>query len=576
MKIRLLDDDTINKIAAGEVIERPASVVKELVENSIDAGASRILIEVLDGGKELIRVTDDGCGMDREDAALAFQRHSTSKISSADDLFGIKTLGFRGEALSSIASVSDLVEVFTKTRTDETGTYLRIEKGAAVELKDSGSPVGTSIVVRGLFKNVPARLKHLGTASSELARITELLTQMAIINYRISFELFTGRRTIFMSSRSESWDDVLLRIYGLKVVKGLIPLQAEAEGCAVKGVIGSHLISRAGPDWIYIFVNGRPVISRAILSALREAYGTLLPSGRNPVAVISVSIDPAMVDVNVHPAKREVRFLREEAVTGLLRDAVIKTLASQVYVPRAELRDERAEFPEHNIVADQRTLPMEPEADGSADARTGEVHIADAMGEGASSKRSLRIIGQALDLYILAEDMDGLVLVDQHAAAERIRYESLLRRYASGSISQELIEPVNVELSPSEAVMMDSWRPLLQEMGFEISPFGGRTYSVRSVPMTGYRLDSPEAVRDVLRDIFASGKPGPQATIRDAVLKLLACRGSIKSGHRLSTEEMRALLADLMKCENPRTCPHGRPTLIGISAAHLERMFGRR
>ena len=292
-KIKLLDEDTINKIAAGEVIERPASVVKELVENSIDAGATRILIEVEDGGKSLVKVTDDGCGIDQEDLSLAFQKHATSKISGAEDLGNISTLGFRGEALASIASVAGSVEVHTKPRSALTGTFMLIENGKTTQVKEIGCPIGTSIAVRNLFSNVPARRKYLKSASDELARIIGLVQELAVINYEISFELFTGKRTIFKSHKSSSWDDALLKILGLEAVKGLIPFEAEIKDCRITGAVGDPLTTRSSPDWIYLYVNSRSVTSKALLSALREAYRTLIPLGKNPIAVVSMEISPS-------------------------------------------------------------------------------------------------------------------------------------------------------------------------------------------------------------------------------------------------------------------------------------------
>ena len=317
-KIRLLDEDTINKIAAGEVIERPASVVKELVENSIDAGAGKVLIELADGGKSFIKITDDGCGIDPQDLPLAFQKHATSKISEAKDLESISTLGFRGEALASIASVSASVEVKTKTKGSLSGTYLRMEGGKIAEIKEVGSPVGTTITIWDLFYNVPARRKHLKGVEAETVYITDIVTEMAIIHYDISFELFSGKRTIFKSIRSSSWDDVLFRLFGLKTLKGMARLEEPGQGWSLSGVIGDPLAVRSSPDRVFIFVNGRAVSSRLLSAALREAYRNIIPLGKSPVAVISLQISPELVDVNVHPAKREIRLLHEQEIASAL------------------------------------------------------------------------------------------------------------------------------------------------------------------------------------------------------------------------------------------------------------------
>jgi DNA mismatch repair protein MutL len=571
-KIKLLDEDTINKIAAGEVIERPASVVKELVENSIDAGAGRILIEILDGGKGLIRITDDGCGIDPEDLPLAFQKHATSKIHEAKDLANISTLGFRGEALSSIASVSAKVEVRTKTRGSVSGTYLRLEDGKIVETKEIGSPAGTTITVQGLFYNVPARKKHLKSAEAELVHITDTVTELSIIHYNISFELFTGRRTVFKSAKSSSWDDVLLRIFGLKTYKGMSRLEEKGQGWMLRGMIGDPLTTRSSSDRIFLFVNNRAVSSRVLSGALRDAYRNIISLGKSPVAVISLQVDPEQLDVNVHPAKREIRLLHESEIARALTNSAASALEENVRA--GERRPEAAEAPEACAVLgesasfqttvaeshEQRTLSVEPEP----------------VFQQQLSRPVLRILGQLKRLYIVAEGEDGLVLIDQHAAAERIRFERLVEQYKDKKIRQELAEPISIELSASERIMIDSWQETLREIGFDLSPFGGNTYTVRAVPALGRRLEDAEAVHDVLRDLFASGKVSPASTEKDEILRLLACRGSIKSGRELTAVEMKRLVDDLFLCKNPKTCPHGRPVMVTIDGAQLERLFLRR
>jgi DNA mismatch repair protein MutL len=574
-KIRLLDEDTINKIAAGEVIERPASVVKELVENSIDANAGRVLIEVKEGGKSFIKITDDGCGMEAEDLTLAFQKHATSKIRDAGDLEKIATLGFRGEALASIASVSAAIEVRTKTRDSLSGTYLRMENGKIAEKKEIGCPVGTSITVWDLFYNVPARRKHLKGAEAELVHITDIITELAIIHFDIAFDLFTGKRTLFKSAKSESWDDVLLRLFGLKTLQGMAALQAEGRGWSISGVVGDALSLRSSPDRIFIFVNGRAVSSKAIATALRDAYRNIIPLGKSPMAVISLEISPELVDVNVHPAKREIRLMHEDEISSVLFQRVAEALAAHAK-PAQALPASSGELGEQSLAdpgtfgtiaqsCEQSTLPLEMT----------EMAPAEAMPPN-KERPKLKILGQILKLYIVAVGEQGLVLVDQHAAAERIRFERLTKLYQSRSIRQELAEPIAIELSPSEKIMISSWQGTLEDIGFEFSPFGGNTYSVRAVPALGRRLESAEAVHDILRDLFLRGKVGPDSTNRDDILKLLACRGSIKSGKELTVAEMNRLLQDLGECDNPLTCPHGRPVMVVIDQNQLERLFARR
>ncbi len=572
-RIRLLDEDTINKIAAGEVIERPASVVKELVENSIDANACRVRIEVADGGKSFIKITDDGCGIDPEDLPLAFQKHATSKISEAGDLERIATLGFRGEALASIASVSRSVEVRTKTRDSLSGTYLRMEGGKIAEIKEVGCPVGTSITVWDLFYNVPARRKHLKGAEAELVHITDTVTEMAIIHFDIAFELFSGKRTIFKSAKSASWDDVLLRLFGLKALQGMAALKADGRGWRICGAVGDAFSLRSSPDRIFIFVNGRAVSSRPIATALRDAYRNIIPLGKSPMAVISLEISSELVDVNVHPAKREIRLLHEDEICSTLTQKVAESLADHAK-PIAASHGEPEQQPSTLSTAagtlaqscEQSTLPLEM--------APGEYQ--DEAPPAREERPRLRILGQIKKLYIVAEGDQGLVLVDQHAAAERIRFERLVKLYQTRSIRQELAVPVAIELSPSEEIMISSWKKTLEDIGFEFSPFGGNTYSVRAVPAMGRRLESADAVHDVLKDLFQRGKVGPDSTNRDEILKLLACRGSIKSGKELTIAEMNRLLQDLCECSNPLTCPHGRPVMVLMDQNQLERLFARR
>jgi DNA mismatch repair protein MutL len=578
-KIKLLDEDTINKIAAGEVIERPASVVKELMENSIDAGATRILIEVMDGGKSLVKVTDDGCGIGREDLSLAFQKHATSKISSAVDLSSITTLGFRGEALSSIASVAGSVEVHTKIRSALSGSYLKIVDGKVSEIKDIGCPAGTSIAVRDLFHNVPARLKYLKSAGAELVRVTELVTEMAIINYGISFELFTGHRTIFKSSRSQDWNDVLLKVFGLETVKLLIPFRTESRSFELSGVAGGPLCTRSSSDWIFVFVNGRPVSSRALVGGLREAYRTIIPLGKSPIAVVSLEINPSLIDVNVHPTKREIRFQNEEEITKALIEAVSEALrakaGSEIGTGQGQTAAEHRKGripgeiadPTIAIATEQSTFPLEI---------AGCQVKMDLEGPKEMGVSRLRILGQVLKLYIVAESEQGLMLIDQHAAAERIRFERLREKYGQKKISQELVQAVTIELSPKEQQILESWKEVLADIGFDIDHFGGSTYNIRSVPAVGYRLESPQAIHDILSDFFSRGRICPDSTNIEEVLKILACRGSIKSGYEMTDSEMRMLLKDLYACKNPHTCPHGRPVAVLLDEAQLERIFGRR
>jgi DNA mismatch repair protein MutL len=573
-KIRVLDWDTVNKIAAGEVVERPASVVKELVENSIDAGATKILIEVDEGGKRLVRVTDDGCGMDSDDIRLAFQKHSTSKIATAEDLERVATLGFRGEALSSIASVAREVEVRSKPRSLDpavSGTYLRIDAGRVVEVRETGCPLGTAIAVKDLFYNVPARLKYLKSGSAELARITKTVTDLAIINHSISFELFSGKKTILKTTRRERWDEAILSLFGREVVKELIPLEVLAKRWTIRGLVSTHRLTRASPDGIFIYVNRRLVLAKGIQRALRDGYGNLIPHGRHPFALISIEIDPRLIDVNVHPTKREIRFLKEEEMATSLTKAIGDLVHAEVTKTSGLKAVSEPGSRAVSIEKDsQRPLPFVVDSREEA-----KLEIA-ASDSSFDEKQPIRILGQVLDLYIVGESERGLILIDQHAAAERVRYESLLCRHSREGLRQELLDPMTLDLTPKEQVLLDSWMELLADIGFEIHHFGGCTYNVRAVPAIGSLIESPGAVHEVLMELFSSGKVRPLSDDVDEALKLLACRGSVKAGEKLERAEMYGLIEALYRCDNPWTCPHGRPTVVTVSKEQLEKIFGRR
>ncbi|MGV8090077.1 MAG: DNA mismatch repair endonuclease MutL, partial [Methanothrix sp.] len=455
------------------------------------------------------------------------------------------------------------------TRDALSGSYLRIENGKVAETKEVGSPVGTSIVVWNLFSNVPARRKHLKGAEAELVHIVDVITELAIIHYDIAFELFSGSRTHFKSARSNSWDDVLSRIFGLKAVAGMAPLQASGRGWRIEGMIGDAFNLRASPDRIFIFVNGRAVSSRPMAGALREAYRNIIPPGKSPTAVLSLEISPELVDVNVHPAKREIRLLHEnEICSAITQEAALalSSYAKSVASERLKASDQITASEETLAQnAQQSTLPLDAE-DTALDQAQPE----------REERPNLKILGQIKRLYIVAESDQGLVLIDQHAAAERIRFERLEERYRKRLIRQELACPVTIDLSASEEIMLSSWKEVLDDIGFEISSFGGRSYSVRSVPALGQRTESAESVNDVLKELFLRGKPGPNSISRDEILKLLACRGSIKSGKELTLVEMEQLLHDLQGCSNPLTCPHGRPVMVTLDQGQLERLFGRR
>jgi DNA mismatch repair protein MutL len=567
-RIRILDQGTVSKIAAGEVIERPSSVAKELIENSIDAGAKKVLIEVIEGGRSLIKVTDDGCGMEPEDLSVAFHKHATSKISGADDLFNVKTMGFRGEALFSIVNVARSIDVFTKIKGALAGTFMRLENGRIVETKETGCPKGTTIIVKDLFYNLPARRKHLKSPETELAFITHLVTEMAIINHEVSFELFSGDRTFFKSIRSKTWDDVLLRIFGINVVRKFFNFHAESDQWIIRGVASDPLTTRSGPDRIYIYINGRAVNSRSLASALRDPYRSKIPAGRYPVAVISIEIDPELVDVNIHPTKREVRLLKEDEISIAVNHAVASAMRDKSKA-LVDLPIHKAQIPDNIHAEVASSSQQQPLLSNFSK------HEMDSNPENEKSFE-VDILGQIYDLYILAKCTEGFMLVDQHAAAERIRFEQLLEKYRTKTISQNLVEPIILELDPDEQILLDKWQEELKDIGFDIIPFGGKTCYIRAVPAIGRKLESPTVIHDILRELLASGKIIRDSTNKEGMLKFLSCRESIKSGQKMTAAEMKHLLKDLFSCQNPLTCPHGRPIAIILKPEQLERLFHRR
>jgi DNA mismatch repair protein MutL len=647
-KIRILDKDTINKIAAGEVIERPASVVKELIDNSIDAGATDIRIEVEKGGKKSILVRDNGCGMSRADTLIAYKKHATSKLTRIEDLNTISTMGFRGEALASITAVAK-VEILTRPPEEITGTKMVIHGGKVPEISDAGTAPGTSMHVTDLFYNTPARCKYLKSDRTELAHITDTVTQLALANPGISFTLLSEGKPVLRNTGSNDLFNSIVNLLGPETARSMLPLESGTEDFKILGFISKPEITRAESDQLFIFVNMRPVTSRAITSAVRTGYYTKIPKGRYPVAVLSFIVDPREVDVNVHPRKAEVRFSREKELEDTITAAVGKVLSEHGLVPEVREKGNRAsqkafEFsgPSAGLQVSEARETLQktmteagiPEKSGvyessskipgekagtytypvkdterklrksenlmgfseeiSAQKRAQEaLSVKEQAGKIGGEKEKinleerqkprlkpntdpledLRVIGQVSKMYILAEKGEDLVLIDQHAAHERILYEQVLRMKKSRV--QELITPVTIELSPKERVLMEDYIPYLEEYGFGISEFGDNTYVVTFVPEVFGQLEHPELIHDVINDLLASGKVKKETGISEKVSKSLACRAAIKGGAACSPRQMEELIEQLKKAENPYSCPHGRPTVITFTKGELDRMFAR-
>ncbi|VVB87480.1 DNA mismatch repair protein MutL [uncultured archaeon] len=570
-KIHILDEATINKIAAGEVIERPASVVKELIENSIDAGASDIKIEVMNGGKKLIRVSDNGCGMGREDASLSIVKHSTSKIAKIEDLEKVMTMGFRGEALSSITAVAK-VEIITKTKEELAGTKVVIHGGRLVGISDTGAPNGTSVTVQELFFNTPARKKYLKSDTTELAHITDVVTRNALGHNSISFTLLhNGHETL--RSPASGLSDTILHIYGQEVAKAMLPVNSASLFAAVTGFVSKPEVTRGNPDSQSFFINDRSVTSRSISFAVREGYGNLIPKGRFPVAVLKISVDTGEVDVNVHPTKNQVRLSHEreisDAVTLAVRNALLnKNLIPDVRVPEQTLLYEKAtESPP--LVRETGSVFKFPAKDTERRLRQTEKYTETEK----TRMPDVKILGQVDSVYVIAETKDGLMIIDQHAAHERILFEQV--RDSRRTDSQELIVPISLELDSREKVLMKECIPQLEEFGFRISEFVPSAFAITAVPNVLGRLEDPSLVHDIITDLLRDEKVKNDTGIFERVTKSIACRGAIKAGADCSPDQMESLVRQLFLTGNPYTCPHGRPTMVSFNRQELDKLFKR-
>jgi DNA mismatch repair protein MutL len=571
MAIKILDRETVSQIAAGEVVERPASVVKELVENALDAGSSQIAVEVRGGGVSLIRVMDNGSGIPAGEVALAFERHATSKIGSLGDLQSISSLGFRGEALPSIAAVAQ-VEIVTCAAGESAGTCLNLESGVVTNRQNQARARGTTITVRNLFRRVPARLKFLKSVPTENSHIANVVSQYALAFPEVRFTLLVdGRQTLGTTGRGQLIDSVI-DVYGVKMASKMLAVDSAGEewqsgqGASanrVTGMVGVPEIGRAGRGYLSFFINRRWVNSRLLAWAVEEAYHGLLMVGKHPVAIINIAVPPQEVDVNIHPTKSEVKFHNEQEVFRAVQRAVRQALVAQMPVPKIE------------EVATAYASPAVPRQDlltsiGST-SRPGSLPP-EAPQFMAVSLPVLRVLGQVLNGYIVAEGPEGLYLIDQHAAHERIRFEQVKRQRAQREMEvQGLLEPATFEVNPRQDEIMKSCYEELADFGFSLEPFGDRTYLVRAVPglLTG---DSWAAM---LRELLDSLSGEARNTWEEKIVASIACHGAVRSGQALSDDEMRELVRQLEQTASPHTCPHGRPTMIHLSSRQLEKEFGR-
>lgn len=630
-KIQLLSEETIDKIAAGEVIERPASIIKELVENSIDAGASAITVEIKDGGISFLRVTDNGSGIEKDDIKTAFLRHATSKISEASDLENVKSLGFRGEALSSIAAIAQ-VELLTKTKESLIGSRYIIEGAKELELSDIGIPSGTTIIVRNIFYNTPVRRKFLKSAITEGSYVAEVLEHLALSRPDISIKFVAGGQVKFHTSGSGDLKELIYRIFGKEISNELIAIDYEGKDMSISGYLGKPILNRSTRNYENYFINGRYVKSKVIANAFEEGYKQYLMQHKFPFFVVNINIQSSLVDVNVHPTKMDVRFSNNELLYDMLSSAVSSTLRVKEMIPDAVLVKEEgkkeeikaAEPFEKNRLEKELITSFVPRKVEKIDVEHSEcehIEVEEAMkspignviGEVLGHSDSMpahasniikssqavivnsglqmnlfedkllsrdamadyRIIGQCFDTYWLIEYKDKLLIMDQHAAHEKVKYEALIKSLNSKELSiQSLNPPIVITLSPSELATLIDYKSHFESIGFELEEFGGMDISLRGIPMDLYGKEPKELFLDILDELSDGRIKGVPEAINEK-LASMACKAAVKGNNKLSVDEVWALLEALMKLDNPYNCPHGRPTIFTMSKGEMEKRFKR-
>lgn len=587
IEIHVLDQLTIDKIAAGEVVERPLNVVKELMENAIDANATSLSVEIRDGGTSLIRITDNGIGIDKEQIQKAFYRHSTSKISSADDLSFVTSLGFRGEALSSIAAVSK-VELCTKTKDSMTGTIYKISGGKELSMEDAGLPDGTTVIVRDLFYNTPARLKFLKTAQTEAGYIQDMVNKIALSHPEIAIKLTSNGAVRLSTSGNGDLKSAIYAVFGRDMTSHLLSVDSVYDTLSVSGFIGAPEIARSNRNFELFFVNGRYVKDPILSSAVEEAFRNYQMKGTFPFTVLNLRIEPELMDVNVHPSKLEIRFYDNEQIFQAVKDAVSTVLYERENIPSFTIGKNREEeqtnvsvpttvpepFEDNRIrqttvFSEETVYPKEQEETVSFEQTT----IAPFISEEAREKH--RLIGVIFDTYWIAEYQESLYIIDQHAAHEKVLYEQFLNNIQKGShYSQKLMPSLIVTLTPNEVEVLERFHSQLTEIGFEVAAYSGSEYAISSVPADLYTLDEAELFLSFLNELSTLSTSVSSELLLSRIAAA-ACKAAVKGGNRLSFTEANALIDQLLSLDNPYNCPHGRPTIIQMSKSELERKFKR-
>jgi DNA mismatch repair protein MutL len=622
-KIIQLDDALSNKIAAGEVVERPASVVKELVENAIDAGSTVIEIEVEEAGLAKIRITDNGNGIEEEDVLLAFQRHATSKIKNENDLFRIKTLGFRGEALPSIASVSRLE---MKTSTGEgAGNRVVIEGGKVEVFEKSSSRRGTDLSITDLFYNTPARLKYMKTIHTELGNITDVVNRLALSHPEVAFRLIHNERKLLQTNGNGDVRQVLASIYGLAIAKQLVPISGESLDYKISGYASMPEVTRASRNYISTMINGRFIKNYALAKAIQEGYHTLLPIGRFPIVLLNIEMDPLLVDVNVHPSKMEVRISKEAELNELVTDIIKNAFKSKILIPTAYTQEkkEEAKSEQTTLILDERTNPVperkEIKWDSSFVSNTiqetvpalevkvapwipkeveeevtipnsweytpppemesneTEVETESSANADLMESRIPRLypIGQMHGTYIFAQNENGLYIIDQHAAQERLKYEYFREKVGQVHAElQELLVPITLDYSTDEYLKINENRMELEKVGVFLEEFGMNSYIVRSHPQWFPKGEEKQLIEEMIEQLLSMKKVDIKKLREEAAI-MMSCKASIKANRHLRNDEIQALLDDLRSASDPFTCPHGRPIIVHYSSYEMEKMFKR-
>ncbi len=623
-EIAVLDQITIDKIAAGEVVERPSSVVKELVENAIDAGASAITVETKEGGKSLIRITDNGCGISQNQVRLAFLRHATSKIEKAEDVEQVVSLGFRGEALSSISAVAQ-VEMITKTPEELSGTRYVIEGGAEKILEDVGAPVGTTLLVRNLFYNVPARSKFLRTAATEGSYISSLLEQLALSHPEISMKYLQNGQVKLHTSGNGNQKDVIYQIYGRDITRQLLPVDYEEENLAISGYIGKPDISRGNRGMENYYINGRYSKNRILTRAIEDAYQGFLMQHRFPFASLQIMISGNQLDVNVHPTKMEVRLRTEQDIYHRVYRILYDVLHGEELIPEISFEEKQKEqqtpkarahlaepFEQHRQTSsvpakETKQGKTEQESTQSCGNRTAQSHlqttahhddsaifetqaaysshVTDAMEDRADqisikpllseeSRSRHRIIGQLFETYWLVEYEQAFYIIDQHAAHEKVLYEKIMRDLSKKEIlSQYLNPPILVTLTTQEQTVFQEQEALFAAFGFEVEHFGGSEYQIRAVPSNLFGADEKDLFLEILGSLTQESAQSSETLLHK--MASAACKAAVKGNQRLSVQEADRLIYELLKLTDPYHCPHGRPTIISMSKTEIEKKFKR-